>query len=361
MRKIVTLLLGLLMVFSLAACGAGGGSSSVNSAYKQEIANSAKKLNDTYTNYIISTTTEGFGNQQEYIEVIKGNDIYTEYSVDEYGDIGTIPYGSGESIPYALVDWTHDGQYYSLGYADDGEVMYKFPENFATKYDYDREMLYVNRLLAGATEIKPYEDLHLTLAGETSTFKAYSISVDAKTVMEIMSADSRGVYMSIKDSEKSGSNISKLCDFYLEDSRLMNTYSDGRVIVAIDSDGILKFMSLEIGGLGARMYVTKAVVDVRNQNVRDTPDFSGAVPVVSTMTELADFVAQYPDYESALSALHDKYDSEYADFDAEPSIGLPEEGDLDDSQETDAVQEPADPDASQEPIDPDAAVGQPVE
>ena len=120
-------------------------------------------------------------------------------------------------------------------------------------------------------------------------------------------------------------------------------------------------MSLEIGGLGARMYVTKAVVDVRNQNVRDTPDFSGAVPVVSTMAELADFVAQYPDYESALSALHDKYDSEYADFDTEPSIGLPEEGDLDDSQETDAVQEPADPNASQEPINPDAAVGQPVE
>lgn len=315
-KKVTALLLCAVMICTmLCGCNASGSTrGSVNSQYKQEVASAAKKLNETYTNYVISTVTEFDDSQQEYIEVIKGDDIYTEFSVDDEGNLGGVSYGSTDSISYALADWTHDGKFYSIGYDEYGEQLYKFPDNFATKYNNDREMLWVNKLLAGATKIETYDDLELTLAGNQETFKAYRITVTAQTVMELLNTDSWGAYMSIKDSEKSGSNISKLCDFYIEDSRLSRTYSEGRVIVAIDQDGILKFMSLETGGLGTRLYVTKAVVDVRNQNVRDMPDFSSAVPIVSTMTELADFVAQYPDYDSALKALQDKFTAEYDDY-----------------------------------------------
>lgn len=330
-KKVAVLLLCAMVLGLLAGCnnqaGQGG---SVNSQYKQEIASAAQKLSDTYTNYVISTNIEFAENSQEYIEVVKGSDIYTEFSISDDGTVGGVSYGSEDTISYALADWTHDGTYYSIGYDEAGEIMYKFPENYATKYNNDREMLWVNKILAGATKIESYKDLELTLAGNKETFKAYHITVSAQTVMELLSSDLYGVYMSVKDSEKSGSNISKLCDFYLEDTRLSRTYSEGRVIVAIDQDGILKFMSLETGGLGRTMYVTKAVVDVRNQNVRDTPDFTGAIPVVSTMAELADFVAQYPDYDSALNALQERYSAEYDDYygglqDA-PTDSQPDEG-----------------------------------
>lgn len=311
MKKVVGVLISLSLVLGLAACDAPGGSSSgkgVDSAAKSEIQAAAKKLSDTYTNYIISTNVEFAGNATEYIEVVKGEDIYTEFSVSEDGGIGEVSYGSSDTISYALADWTHDGVFYSFGHDDDGNsVIYKFPASYATKYAYDREAMWVNRMLEKAISIEPYDDLELTLAGEQETYKAYRIEVPSDVVQNFVLEDSLCVYSAIKDEEKKGSNIDKLCDFYIEDFKLQRAMSDGRVVVGIDQDGILKFMSLEVGGLGTTMYITKAVVDVRNPNARDLPDFSSAVPLVSTMTDLADFIAQYPDYDSAMKALQEEF------------------------------------------------------
>lgn len=304
MKKAVSLLLCLSMLFALSACG--GDSAGASSQYTAEIKASADKLSSTYTNYIIATTVEFAGNTQEYIEVVKGDDIYTEYSVSEDGVLGTIPYGSSETIQYALVDWTHDNQFYSFaGTADNGDVIYKFPTNYATKYAGDREMLFVNRLLAGASNITPKDDIQVDIDGTgVATYKGYQMTVSAKTVADILSFDTQGLYLSIKDEEKSGSNISKLCDFYLEDMTGIWTYSDARVVVGVDSNMMLRFMTLEVGGLGTRMYVTKTVVATSNPNVRETPDFTTAVPLVSTMKEMADIIAQYPDHDSAVAALN---------------------------------------------------------
>lgn len=315
--KALSLCLACVMLLSLAACG-GSSSGSIDSAAKSAIEDAAKKLNSTYTNYIVSNTIEYSDMSSEFIEVVKGSDIYTEYSIAEDGSIGSVAYGSADSIQYALTDWTHDGQYYSFDYAEDGSYIYKFPANFAKKYNNDREMLWANRILAGATEVSVLDDMQLTLNGSVETFSAYKVRVKSDTVKAILSAGGQGVYKSIKDEEKAGSNISKLCDFYLEATALESTYSDGIVTFAVDQDGILRFMSLEVGGLGQTMYYTKAVVDVRNQNARDLPDFSQAIPLVSTMTEMADFVAQYPDYDSALKALNEKANA--GDFDINAGI-----------------------------------------
>lgn len=308
MKKVVAFVLGVIVSVLCVACGAtsqtGAG---VNQGYKHEIEAAANKLCETYTNYVIATTSEFAGQQSEYIEVIKGNDIYTEVSVSDDA-VGTIPYGSSDTISYALVDWTHDNIYYSMNTTDDGQdVVYKFPAVYATKYNYDREALCVRRMLETATSIESIDDLTLDLSTGTETCKAYRMNVPGKTVMEVLSATEYGVYMSIKENEKSGSNISKLCDFYLQNTERARTYSDAEVVVAIDENGILKFSSIEVGGLGTYMYITKAVADIRNPNVREMPDFSSAVPVESTMTEMADFVAQYPDYDSAVKALNEKY------------------------------------------------------
>lgn len=341
----VSVALCCVMLMSLAACGgsptAGGG---IDADAKKAVENAAKKLNDTYTNYIISNTMEFYGTGSEFIEVVKDNDIYTEVSLGDEGDVGQIPYGSADSVSYALIDWTHEGQFYSFTYEEDGATIYKFPENFGTKYNHDREMLWANRALAGATEIVKVDDMQLTLNGTTETYSAYRLKVKADTVMQLLSSNSWGVYSSVKEAEKSSSNVSKLCDFYMKSTEMERTYSDAYITYAIDADGILKFMSLEVGGLGEMMYYTKAVVDVRNQNVRETPDFSTTVPLVSTMTELADFVAQYPDYDSAVKALNDKFSELDTDMDgldldtsgadggeADSSEGAGADGDVDQS------------------------------
>lgn len=307
MKRILGVALCLSLCFAtLAGCGGSPtAGKNVDAAAKQAIEDAAKKLNSTYSNYIISNTVEFSDGVSEFIEVIKGDDIYTEYSVSEDGNLGEISYGSTDSIQYALMDWTHDNQYYSYGYTEDGEMLYKFPSNFATKYVHDREMLWANRILAGAIEVEAIEDMQLTLNGAAETFKAYRVRVTPDTVLSLLGSGSWGVYNSLKDEEKAGTNISKMCDFYLESTALENTYSEGVITFAVDQDGILRFMSLETGGLGHMMYYTKAVVDTRNQNVRDMPDFSDAVPLAATMTEMADFLAQYPDYDSAIQALND--------------------------------------------------------
>lgn len=296
-----------LMLTMLAGCN----EAEVNQSYKNEIAAAAKKLNDTYTNYIIETTIEFGQDGKMYIEVVKGDDIYTEYSVDEDGRMGMIPYGSDDTISYAMVDWTHDGTYYGIGSYEDEDVFIKFPDSFAKKYAHDREMLFVNRLLAGAKEITVRGDMQIETVTGLETYKSYKIIVSSSTMSEILGYDSVGVYKSMKESEKSGSNITKLCDFYLEELEPTLACSDGTIIVGIDQNGILKFMSFELGGLGTRMYMSKVVVDVSNQNVRETPDFTKSVPLSTTMTEMAEFIAPYKTHDEIVNALNTLYSDQY--------------------------------------------------
>lgn len=309
MKKVVALLLSVIFVFALAGCdNAGVG------AYKNEVSAAAKKLNDTYTNYIIETTVEFQGTASVHIEVVKGDDIYTEYSIDEDGNMGMLSYGSADTISYAMVDWTNNGQYYAVGSYEDEDTYIKFPSNYATNYANDREMMFVNRLLAGVTKIEPYDDIQMTSTTGVETYKGYKLTVKADVVSKILSYDSWGVYQSVKDSEKSGSNITKLCDFYLEELEPTMACSDGTVIVGIDQNGILKFMTLEVGGLGTRLYITKVVVDVTNQNVRETPDFSKSVPLTATMTEMAELLAPYKTHDEMVKALNAMYEDQYNDY-----------------------------------------------
>ena len=96
------------------------------------------------------------------------------------------------------------------------------------------------------------------------------------------------------------------------------TFSDAKVIVGIDNNGILKYMCLETGGLGTRLYYSKAVIATSNDVVRDMPDFSGALKFSATLQEFADFVSEYDDYDDAMKALNSMYGSS-------ESISVPEE------------------------------------
>lgn len=306
-KKSLSCALGIVMLVSLSACSSTNStteSASLNQEYVSTVANAAQKLKDTYTDYIVSTTLEAPDGDMEYIEVQHGGENYTEYSVDSDGNIGTISYGSSDSISYQLVDWfTSEGDYYTFDVDTDGnDVVYSYPEEY-NSYIEDRCMLYVDNLLDNATSISAYDDMTLDLGDGEETFTCYKIKVPSSTVKDILGARSYGVYASLMTSEGEDSSISTLCSYYLEDLNMNLTFSDANVYVGIDNNNILRYMSLETGGLGTRMYYTKVVVDTSNSNVRETPDFANAVAYTTTLQELADFVASYDSYDSALAAL----------------------------------------------------------
>lgn len=306
-KKILSLALCGVMLVGMSACSSSKESTKLNQDYITAVKDAAEKLNSTYTDYIVTTTLEAPDGDTQYLEVKHGDTSYTEYSVSDDNQVGTIAYGSADSITYSLTDWlTEDGKYYMFGSDNDGNnVTYSLPTAYKDLIS-DRVMLYANKFVDSATAIEKYDDLSLNLGDGNQTYTSYKLKVPASTVKDVLGVSTYGVYKTIEDDKDISSNIKKLCSYYLEDLDMNLTFSDANVILGIDSDGILKYACLEVGGLGTRLYYTKAVVATKNSNVRSTPDFTNAKTYASSLSDLADYVADYDNYDEAVKALNEK-------------------------------------------------------
>lgn len=306
-KKFLSFALCGIMLVSLSACSNGKETAQLNSEYVTAVKDAAAKLNSTYTDYIVTTTLEAPDGDTQYLEVKHEDTSYTEYSVSDDNEVGTIAYGSSDSITYSLTDWlTKDGKYYMFGSDNDGNsVTYSLPTAYKDLVS-DRVMLYANKFVDNALSIEKYDDLTLNLGDGSQTYTSYKVKVPASVVKDVLGVSTYGVYKTIEDDKDTSANIKKLCSYYLEDLDMNLTFSDANVILGIDSDGILKYACLEVGGLGTRLYYTKAVVATKNSNVRSTPDFTNAQTYTSSLSDLADYVADYDSYDDAVKALNEK-------------------------------------------------------
>lgn len=306
-KKFISFALCGFMLVSLSACSSDKETAKLNQDYVTAVKDAAKKLNSTYTDYIVTTTLEAPDGNTQYLEVKHEDTSYTEYSVNDDNEVGTVAYGSADSITYSLTDWlTEDGKYYMFSADDDGNnVTYSLPTAYKDLIS-DRVMLYANKFVDDAISIEKYDDLTLDLGEGNQTYTSYKLKVPASTVKDILGVSTYGVYKTIEDDKDTSANIKKLCSYYLEDLDMNLTFSDANVILGIDSDGILKYACLEVGGLGTRLYYTKAVVATKNSNVRSTPDFTNAKTYASSLSDLADYVADYDNYDDAVKALNEK-------------------------------------------------------
>lgn len=306
-KKFLSFALCGIMLVSLSACSNGQETAQLNSEYVTAVKDAAAKLNSTYTDYIVTTTLEAPDGDTQYLEVKHEDTSYTEYSVSDDSEVGTIAYGSADSITYSLTDWlTKDGKYYMFGSDNDGNsVTYSLPTAYKDLVS-DRVMLYANKFVDNALSIEKYDDLTLNLGDGSQTYTSYKVKVPASVVKDVLGVSTYGVYKTIEDDKDTSANIKKLCSYYLEDLNMNLTFSDANVILGIDSDGILKYACLEVGGLGTRLYYTKAVVATKNSNVRSTPDFTNAQTYASSLSDLADYVADYDSYDEAVKALNEK-------------------------------------------------------
>lgn len=354
-KKLFSLALGLVLVISLCACSKTTETKeeALNQEYVQTVRDAATKLKTTFKDYVVTTGIEAPDGNMEYIEIQHDGCSYTEYSVDADNNYGTIPYGSEDKISYSLSDWiTEDGQYYMFAADNEGkDVIYTLPENY-TDCVSDRAYLYVNTILDGAKSIEKYKDMDVNLGNGEEKYSCYKIKVSSDTVKKILGAGSYGVYKSIRDSQEEGSSIATLMNYYLEDLDMNLTFSDAIVVVGIDNNDILKYMYLEVGGLGTRLYLSKAVVATSNPNVRATPDFTGAVAYETTLKEYADYIASFDSYEDAVEALNSNSDSilpDLEDTSLDDATEASEESSENKEVETEVTEESVIDDSSKEP------------
>lgn len=289
-RFLCVVLTGVLMLSGCSTSGTGDERTEILSAIEK------LKENDDYviSSYLSDPSGELYG-----VDVVSPEGHYTEYPLDDEDNIGTLDYGEKAETRYTLSDWTTtDGTTYIMS-EEDGIL--KLPSSY-NKYIDGRKDMFVSDLLAGATEISREDSMDLDIVGTPVSLAVYKLKVRADVVKNVLGATSYGIYKSIQE-EHEGDNIGTLCDYYIDDFDFRLVTSDANVYIGVDINGVLRYMCLEVGGLGARLYMTKIVVELGNSNPRDLPDFSTAVDFSVTLSDLADFVASYDSYEDALDAL----------------------------------------------------------
>lgn len=296
-KKLVCLALSMgVFATMLAGCSSGATITS-SSTDKVKIEKALEELKNMGTMYQISNVMQAPDGDLCYVEIVDDGVSYTEYPVDEDGNYGTIAFQDSNNTDYVLMDWlTKDGKAYTLS-SEDKWVSY--PDTYSKQLQ-SRNLMYADKIIDKLTDIKFKETITTDIGMGDESIDLYTGKLDNETVRSILGMSSEQLYKSI-NSTTSDKNIKKLTEYYLDDIGFSMVFSDANVTLGV-SDGVLRYLQIETGGLGSRLYYTKAIL-MKDLDERSKPDFSKVDTFESTMKETADFVGQYDSYEEAVDAL----------------------------------------------------------
>lgn len=305
MRKKIASL-GLLSIALIGTCltGCSSNKGSVDNNAKQELQSALEKLQGYEEVYAVTNLLEAPDGDISYLEVVSDGNSYTEYPVDSDGNLGTVSYDEANS--YMLSDWlTADGDLYVVSSDDeDNLVSVQLPDSYA-KTSKSRDVMFFDYMLEHFSSIEKGDSQ--TVSGEEIT--TYNCILPAENTKYIIGIGSYALYDSVRKDYADDDNVVKLADYYCNQLDMSLACSDANVTVGVDDDGMLKYVSLEIGGLGTRMYYTKAVV-TSGISVRSVPDFSNSTKYIDTFKESADYYAQYDSIEEGMGALNSTVSTE---------------------------------------------------
>ena len=252
----------------------------VDRAVKGGVQSALAKLKGYAPDYMVSTVLDAPGGGSVYIEVQCKDGNYTEYSVDEDGNLGVVDYENmSEGVNYLLTDWiTTDGKMYTMQENEDGNGVFERLPNKYAELCSSRRYLYVDKMLDFFTETEYQEALTVDIGNGDEEIALYRCKLPSSVVKDILGIGTYGLYSSIHEENSGNSSIVKLCDYYLEDYDMNLVFSDAIVVLGI-SGGMLKYMTMEVGGLGMRLYLTKAII-TEAVEVRELPDFSGVTSIL---------------------------------------------------------------------------------
>ena len=302
MKKLVGILLVGLMCLGLVGCGSNT-NTNINTEDKQKVEQALEKLKNLQEGYMIATTLQAPDGNISYIEVVSPEGFsYTEYPVDGDGNLGVLNTEDMATNEYTLTDWLDsDGTFYLVN-SDDTNLVYTLPKTYATRVS-SRKYGYLDVMMDRFTEFKYYKDTTANIGLGDESLSLYRCTLPSDVVKTIVGIGSYGLYDSIKTDYQSNSNLVKLCDFYLKDLDMNLTFSDAIVTIGLVDDSV-RYLSIEVGGLGTRMYLTKTFLPLRDTEIKSRPDFSNSEDYVVTLQNLADFVSKYDSYEDAIDAIN---------------------------------------------------------
>lgn len=302
MKKLVGCLLVMGLCLGLVGCG-DNSKANVNTEDKQKIEAGLEKLKNLEQNYIITTTMQAPDGDVSYIEVqTTDGDSYTEYPIDGDGNLGILSEDVTADTQYVLSDWlSSDGSFHLVSEKDGDSVFYTLPKTYASRCK-SRKYMYLDVMLDRFTEIKFDKTIQANIGAGEESLDLYKCKLPAETVKTIIGIGNYGLYESIKTDYADNENLVKLCDYYLNDLNMNLTFSDAIVTVGL-SNGVVRYLGLEVGGLGTRLYMTKTII-TPDFELRAKPDFSTAVDYTTTIQDLADYVASFDSYEDALNEIN---------------------------------------------------------
>lgn len=307
-RKLVCALL--CCSFLLGGCASGG--TSAKDVSQTDVKDLKKALAElkTHDEYMVRTVMDAPDGDASYLELVNDGGSYTEFPVDSEGNVtDTIQTNEDGTNNFALMDWLEkDGSMYLTRTEEDGSAgYYSLPKEYGKKM-LSRNVGYFDQMVDKFTKVeKQDETLTGNIGDGEEKYTLYRCELPEEEVKNILGATSYELYETYADLKSTNKDIKKLCEFYMEDLDMSLTFSDAIVTVAVAND-TLRQVTIEVGGLGTRMFVTKSFLLNGDIELREKPDFSKAEDYTTSLEELADYVANYDSYEEAIKALNNRSD-----------------------------------------------------
>lgn len=257
--------------------------------------------------YLVQTVIEAPDGNASYLEVVNNGSSYTEMPVDDNGQLtDTVITDENSTGNYAMTDWVEsDGTAYMSFINEDGSMgYYSLPQSYGKKL-LERNTGYFEKMVDSFTSVKKEKEKVTGDIGDgEEEYTMYLCSLPAEVVREMLGISTYGLYETYAEDKDVDANVKKLCQFYLEDLDSSLTFSDARVSVAV-SDGKLRQLVVETGGLGTKMYVTKTFLMKGEFELREKPDFSKAKDFADSMKEVADYVEDCDTYDEAMKLMEE--------------------------------------------------------
>lgn len=267
-----------------------------------------KGLAEYSEDYMVSASISMPSETTYYLEVNDSNGSYTQYSMDDSGALGKVSYEAADNTNFMLFDWiTPDGKGYLVNqnYTEGENSQWLVLPLDYSKNLLDRKVLYLNKLQTGMSNFEKDEVIQVDLGNGDVDLQLYNCTISSDVVAEVLGIDTLGLYQAISSESKTknDASVTELMDKYISELEMNLVFSDAKATIGVN-DGVVRYLKMEVGGLGSRMTSTKVVLDSDSSVSYDTPDFSSQEAYYTSVKELADYVAEYDTYEDAMNDLY---------------------------------------------------------
>ena len=276
----------------------------------EELYNGIDKLYKYDKDYIVTTYLAQPSGNSGYYDYVKANKDSYNMTPDEMVMSADTAYQNGENLDkYVMTDYYNSEKdlVTFLSYEDGKPEYFSSPDSYAD-YIADRSILYAGNLVTRVKEFTNHEEATVDIGNGEEKITFYQARVDASAIREVLEVGSYTLFYRVAQEayDKGDEGMYSLFNYYCDAMDDSLTFSDGTVLFGLDSDGMLKYISISTGGIGSTMQSTKCVItDTSKVEVQDAPASPETYErFYAIYQDLADEVAQYDNIEDAFREIY---------------------------------------------------------